>query len=67
MIESDSIVTEVKLLQPLKALLPMLVTLFGIVTEVKPLQYWKAPPAIDSIPSRIIYVPEYEVGINANT
>ena len=35
-------VTEVKLLQPLKALRPMLVTLLGMVTEVKPVQPWKA-------------------------
>ena len=28
----------VKLLQPLNALLPMEVTLFGMVTDVKPLQ-----------------------------
>ncbi len=36
------IVTEVKPLQPRKALYPMLVTLLGIVTEVKPLQPEKA-------------------------
>ncbi len=32
------IVTEVRLVQPVKAQLPMLVTLFGIVTEVRPVQ-----------------------------
>ena len=35
-------VTEVKPVQPWKALLPMLVTEFGMVTEVKPVQPWKA-------------------------
>ena len=34
-IDSDSIVTEVNLLQFLKALFPMLVTLLGIVIEVR--------------------------------
>ena len=45
----------------------MLVTLLGIVTEVKLLQLEKAPPAMDSMPSGMVYAPEYEVGINANT
>ena len=58
---------EVKLLQPLKAPPPMLVTLLGIVTEAKPVQSRKAQPAMDSMPSAIVYAPEYEVGINANT
>ena len=61
------IVTDVKPLQREKALLPMLVTLLGISIEVKPLQPEKAYPAMDSIPSGIVYAPEYEVGINANT
>ena len=61
------IVTEVKLLQYAKVLLPMLVTLLGMVIEVKPLQPEKAPSAIDSMPSGIIYAPEYDSGIYANT
>ena len=36
------IVTDVKPLQPRKALLPMLVTELGIVTDVKPVQKEKA-------------------------
>jgi metal-sulfur cluster biosynthetic enzyme len=39
-------VKEVKLLQPLKASLPIVVTLLGMVTEVKP-QYLKAPSPMD--------------------
>ena len=35
-------VTEVRALQPSKALLPIVVTLFGKVTEVRALQPWKA-------------------------
>jgi hypothetical protein len=35
----SGIVTEVRLLHPLKADLPMEVTLFGIVTEVRLLQF----------------------------
>ena len=35
-------VTEVRALQPWKALLPIVVTLFGKVTEVRALQPWKA-------------------------
>ena len=52
------IVTEVKPVQLVKAPSPMLVTLLGIVTEVKLLQPMKAPPAIDSIPSGMVYAPE---------
>ena len=37
MLFSDSTVTEVRLEQPPKALLPINVTLLGIVTEVRPL------------------------------
>ncbi len=44
----------------------MLVTLLGIVTDVKPLQPQKAPPAMDSMPSGIVNAPEYEVGRHAN-
>ena len=36
-------VTEVRLLQPSKALLPMLVTELGMVMEVRLLEPWKAP------------------------
>ena len=39
---ADSIVTDFKLLQPEKALLPMLVTLLGMVMEVKLLHSRKA-------------------------
>ena len=52
------IVTEVKPLQPEKADSPILVTLLGIVTEVKLVQPEKALPAMDSIPSGIMYAPE---------
>ena len=45
----------------------MLVTLFGIVTEVKPLQPSKAPPAMVFIPSGIVNAPEKDVGIQTNT
>ena len=38
----DGIVIDVKLVQARKASSPMLVTLFGIVTEVNPLQLLKA-------------------------
>ena len=55
-------VTEVKAVQPEKAELPMLVTLSGIITDVKPLQPEKALPAMDSMPSGMVYAPEYEVG-----
>ena len=40
-------VTDVRPLQPLKALSPMNVTPFGIVTDVRPLQSKKAPKPID--------------------
>ena len=46
-------VIDVKPLQPEKANLPILVTEFGIVTDVKPLQNWKAPPIICEMVSGI--------------
>ncbi len=39
-------VTEVRELQPMKALSPIVVTLFGMVTEVRELQMLKAQPPI---------------------
>ena len=39
-------VTDVSLLQPSKALLPMLVTLLGIETDASLEQYWKSPAFI---------------------
>ena len=41
------IVTEARLLQPSKTLSPIDVTLFGMLIDVNPLQFWKAPFFID--------------------
>ena len=60
-------VTDVRPEQLLKALSPMLVTLLGISILVKPVHPEKAPPAILSTPSGIMYVPEYEGGKYAKT
>ena len=58
-------VTDVKLLQPWKALSPILVTEFGMVIDVKPLQAWKASLSIlvtvYSFPSTVI-----ELGITTS-
>ena len=42
-------VTEVRLLHPLKAMLPTVVTLLGILIDVSPLQLSNAPVSIFSI------------------
>ena len=42
------------------------VTVFGSVISVKPVQPWKAPPAICSMPSGIVYAPENDSGKHAN-
>ena len=50
----DSTLIEVRPLQPSKAQLPILVTLFGMVTEVRPEQSEKAPFEIFNVPSLIV-------------
>ena len=59
--------TEVKPLQYQKAPYPILMTLLGISTDVKLLHPSKASFPIDSIPSGMIYLPEYERGSRTNT
>ena len=61
------IVTEVKPVQPEKALSPMLVTLLGIVTEVKPVQLAKALFLILMTLLGIEYAPFFSAGYKINS
>ena len=62
LVTPSGIVIEVKPVQPLNALTPIVLTLLGIVTEVMPVHLRNAWLAIVVMPEGIVYEPENEVG-----